>query len=336
MVALEEFRRIMTGEDAMNRFLILLILSVASIFVAGAAALTQEAPPPWAYPVNPPDFKPPPDDGTLRRVPNSTASMTLTQVRDLFYAPDWHPGDHPPMPEVVASGRKPNVFACGFCHRADGPGGAENANLMGLPAAYIVQQLADFKSGARKSSVPNRVPAQFKAKLAADVTDAEVQAAAAYFSALKPRAVIRVVETKTVPKTSVTAWFLSAVNTKEKEPIGERIIEVPKNLEQFVSRDARSRFIAYVPNGSVRKGRALAASGDQALRCGTCHGPGLKGLGVVPGIAGRSPSYIVRQLYDFKHGARAGADSALMKPSVEKLSIRDMISLAAYAASLKP
>ncbi|MDB5631714.1 MAG: cytochrome C-binding protein [Tardiphaga sp.] len=320
----------------MNRFLILSILSVASTFFPGAVALTQEAPPPWAYPVNPPDFKPPPDDGTLRHVPDSTASMTLTQVRDLFYAPDWHPGDHPPMPEVVASGRKPNVFACGVCHRADGPGGPENANLMGLPAAYIVQQLADFKSGARKSSVPDRIPTKLKTTLAANVTDAEVQAAAAYFSALKPRAVIRVVETEMVPKTIVSGWFLTALNTGEREPTGERIIEVPENLEQFVSRDTRSRFIAYVPTGSIEKGRALAASGEQAVRCGTCHGPDLKGLGAVPGIAGRSPSYLVRQLYDFKHGTRAGADSAQMKPSVEKLSIRDMISLAAYAASLAP
>jgi cytochrome c553 len=319
----------------MNRFLILSILSAASTFVP-AAALTQEAPPPWAYPVNPPDFKPPPDDGTLRRVPDSTASMTLAQVRDLFYAPDWHPGDHPPMPEVVASGRKPNVFACGVCHRADGPGGPENAYLMGLPAAYIVQQLADFKSGARKSSVPDRIPTKFKTTLAANVTDAEVQAAAAYFSALKPRAVIRAVETEMVPKTIVSGWFLTALNTDEKEPIGERIIEVPENLEQFVSRDTRSRFIAYVPTGSIEKGRALAASSGQAVGCGTCHGPDLKGLATVPGIAGRSPSYIVRQLYDFKHGTRAGADSAQMKPSVEKLSIQDMISLAAYAASLAP
>jgi cytochrome c553 len=320
----------------MNRFLIVSILSVASTFVPGEVALTQEAPPPWAYPVNPPDFKPPPDDGTLRRVPDSTATMTLTQVRDLFYAPDWHPGDHPPMPEVVASGRKPNVFACGVCHRADGPGGPENAYLMGLPAAYIVQQLADFKSGTRKSSVPDRIPAKLKTTLAANVTDAEVQAAAAYFSALKPRAVIRVVETEMVPKTIVSGWFLTALNTDEKEPNGDRIIEVPENLEQFVSRDTRSRFIAYVPTGSIEKGRALAASGDQAVRCETCHGPDLKGLGAVPGIAGRSPSYIVRQLYDFKHGARAGADSAQMKPSVEKLSTGDMISLAAYAASLAP
>jgi cytochrome c553 len=262
--------------------------------------------------------------------------MTLTQVRDLFYAPDWHPGDHPPMPESVASGRKPNVYACGFCHRADGPGGPENAYLMGLPAAYIVQQLADFKSGARKSSVQNRVPTQLKAKLAADITDAEVQSAAAYFASVKPRTVIRVVETELVPKTHVTAWFLSVANADEKEPIGERIIEVPENLQDFISRDTRTRFIAYVPTGSIEKGRALAASSDQRVPCDACHGPDLKGRGTVPGIAGHSPTYTFRQLYDFKHGARGGPDSAQMKPSVEKLSIQDMIFIAAYAASLDP
>ena len=128
------------------------------------------------------------------------------------------------------------------------------------------------------------------------------------------------------------------MRTGEKEPIGQRIIEVPEDLEQFVSRDARSRFIAYIPIGSIQKGQALSGSGGggKTVQCGICHGSDLKGLGSIPGIAGRSPSYIVRQLYDFKHGARAGAGSALMKPSVEKLTVDDMLSLAAYAASLSP
>jgi hypothetical protein len=62
----------------------------------------------------------------------------------------------------------------------------------------------------------------------------------------------------------------------------------------------------------------------------------LSRLGPIPGIAGRSPSYIVRQLYDFKYGTRAGNSSALMKASVEKLAVEDMLALAAYAASLAP
>jgi len=134
--------------------------------------------------------------------------------------------------------------------------------------------------------------------LAKAATDAEVEAAAAYFSALKPRAVIKVVEADTVPRTYVTGRHLAASSTGGREPIGQRIVEVPEDLERFVSRDARSRFIAYVPPGAVQKGQALAASGGggKTVQCGVCHGTDLKGLGPIPGIAGRSPSYIVRQL----------------------------------------
>jgi cytochrome c553 len=312
------------------------LLSLA-IGVGATPAQSQEAPPVWAYPVNPPDFKPAPDDGTPRHVPDSSAAYTLTQIRDLFIAPDWHPGDHPAMPGVVALGRKPDVRACGVCHRADGPGGPENASLAGLPAVYIVQQMRDFASGARKTSVPERVPTQLMTTLAKAATTDEIEVAAAYFSALKPRPTITVTETQTVPKTFVAGWFLAAVKPGEKEAIGKRIIEVPEDLEQFESRDARSKFIAHVPVGSVAKGRALATGGSgRTVKCGICHGPELKGLGPIPGIAGRSPSYLVRQLYDIKHGARAGIGSALMKQVVDGLTLDDMVALAAYAASLPP
>jgi cytochrome c553 len=296
----------------------------------GASALGQEAPPAWAYPVNPPGFKAPPDDGTPRRVPDSDLTLTLTQVRDRFFSPDWHPGDHPPQPEVVAHGRKPDVLACGFCHRADGPGGPESANLMGLPAPYIKQQIADFKSGTRKSSVMNRAPMALKMAIVKAVTDEEIALAANYFSSLRPRSVIRVTESAMVPKTVVAGWFLIVDNTGGTEPIGDRIIEIADDLGRFVSRDARVTFTANVPPGSIQKGQALAAP------CKACHGADLKGIGSVPGIAGRSPTYIFRQLYDYKRGVRAGAASAQMTPSVQNLTTNDMIGLAAYAASLKP
>lgn len=315
----------------------LVIAAWVSTLAAGTPAQGAEGPPEWAYPMNPPGLKPPPDDGVPRRVPGSSATFTLTQIRDRFFSPDWHPGDHPPLPEQVARGKKPDVPACGFCHRAEGTGGPENANLAGLPAAYLVQQVADFKSGARKTSVPKRNIDQ-KLSMFNAATDADIAAAAAYFSALKPKSIIRVIESDTAPKTYVTSNHLVAVNTGEKEPIGTRIIEVPEDFEQFASRDSRSRFLAYVPPGSIQKGQALAATGGggKTLQCGACHGPDLKGLGPIPGIAGRSPSYIVRQLYDFKQGARAGSGSVLMKASVENLTVDDMIALAAYAASLVP
>jgi cytochrome c553 len=56
----------------------------------------------------------------------------------------------------------------------------------------------------------------------------------------------------------------------------------------------------------------------------------------IPGIAGRSPSYLVRQIYDFQQHTRQGDAGAMMAPIVEKLSHGDMIALAAYISSLKP
>jgi len=312
------------------------IFAFAFAFVAGLPAYAAEGPPEWAYPVNPPDFKPPEEDGVPRRVPGSTATYSVTQLRDRFIAPVWHPGEHPPLPEVVAQGRKPDVFACGFCHRADGPGGPENANLAGQPAAYLVQQMADFRSGARKTSVAKR-NVDLMISLSKPMTDAEIAAAAAYFSALKPRAVIKVVEADTVPKTFITFNHLAALPSGEKEPIGKRIVEVPEVLEQFANRDTHAQFIAYVPPGSVKRGEALVKTGaGKTIQCTICHGPDLKGLGNMPGIVGRSPSYMVRQLYDLKSGARAGPYSSMMKPVVAELSVDDMAQIAAYLATQAP
>lgn len=305
----------------------------------GAADMKVEGiePPAWAYAVNPPDFKPPADDGSLRDVPESSATYTLTQVRDGFLSPDWHPEAHPPMPEIVAHGRKPAVLACGYCHRAEGTGGPENTSLAGLPAFYIIQQMADFKSGARKSSVPDRAPVSNMIAAAKAGTAEEIEAAANYFSSLKPKRIIRVVETRMVPKHKVFGWHMLPIQGSEPEPIGQRILESPEDLERFVSRDSRVHFVAYVPEGSVERGRVLATTGGEGrtVQCAVCHGPDLKGLGPIPPIAGRSPTYLFRQLYDFKSGARAGFSSVLMKPTVEHLTLDDMIALAAYVASLQ-
>ena len=293
--------------------------------------------PSWAYPWLP-DFKAAADDGVPRHVPDSAAAFTLTQERDLFFAPDWHPADHPPMPDVVASGRRPEVRACGSCHRVEGTGGPENSSLAGLPAAYIIQQMADFKSGARKFSGPPRSPVTLMIAIAKAATDSEVQAAAAYFSSLKPKPVIRVVETDTAPKTQIARVFYMLLPDGGTEPLGQRIVEVPDDVQQFEHRDPCSTFTAYVPAGSIIRGEVLAKGHGPAdsAACVTCHGPDLKGADSIPGIAGRSPSYLVRQLYDLQQGSRAGDASAPMKPIVERLSPQDMIALAAYVASLKP
>ena len=203
--------------------------SIFAVCICNAADL-----PGWAYPIPPPGVKPPADDGSIRRVPDSKVGYTLTQVRDRFMAPDWHPQDHPKMPEVVARGRAPSVLACGFCHRANGPGGPENASLAGLPYAYIVQQMNEYKSGARSSALPKRLPQSLMISTSKAVTDEEVKEAATYFSSLKPRQNIRVVESTMVPKTQSGSWILEKSALNETEAIGQRIIELPEDVEQPV------------------------------------------------------------------------------------------------------
>lgn len=322
----------------MRPLLFAAVLSLALGSEALQPAYTADKPPAWAYPVTPPDFKLPPDDGSVKHVPDSSAAFSIGQIRDRFFTKDWHPSDHPPMPEIVSHGRKPDVLACGHCHRADGSGGPENANLAGLPADYIVRQMADFRSGARKSSVPQRLPVSLMLSVARAVSDDEVAKAAAYFSSLKPKERIKVVETDTVPKTYI-AWLIFAISRDGgKEPIDQRIVEVPDDLDQFESYDDRARFTAYVPVGSVAKGEALVTTGgaDKTVQCAICHGPDLKGVGPIPSIAGRFPSYIVRQLFDMKHGQRTGPWSPLMAGAVANLDEDALISIAAYLASRDP
>ena len=84
-------------------------------------------------------------------------------------------------------------------------------------------------------------------------------------------------------------------------------------------------------------GEELARTGSgRTIQCDICHGSDLKGLADVPAIAGLSPIYIARQLWDIKHGARAGQSAALMLAVVVNLTDDDVINLSAYIASLDP
>jgi cytochrome c553 len=57
---------------------------------------------------------------------------------------------------------------------------------------------------------------------------------------------------------------------------------------------------------------------------------------VVPALRGRSPSYIARQIGDFKSGARRGVWAPLMEPVVAAMSADDILDVSAYLASLPP
>jgi cytochrome c553 len=172
--------------------------------------------------------------------------------------------------------------------------------------------------------------------IAKGMTDEEIKQSAEYFSKIKWTPWIKVVETKEVPKTRIAGGLFLKLEGSQTEPLGQRIIEVPENTERTeMLRDPRSGFTAYVPVGSLKKGEALVMNGGggKTTACSICHGPDLKGLGPVPGIAGRSPSYLVRQMWDMKAGARNGLWTDLMKPVIAKLTEEDLLNIAAYTAS---
>lgn len=315
-----------------------------SVVMAGTLSAGTPAaplpPPAWAYPINPPAAPGarPPNGTTPRHVPGSRAAYTDAKIDDLFVAPDWHPQDHPAAPGIVVHGRAPEVYACGHCHRMAGSGGPENAKLAGLPADYIVRQLQDYQRGARTTALPARVPQSFMIRIARALTAPEMAAAAAYFAHVATAINIHVVESAQVPRTHVEGWRLGADQDGTLEAIGHRIVELPDRPRDFERRDSRTTFTAYVPPGSLARGKAVATTGAgvSVLACATCHGAQLQGLGQAPPIAGRSPTYMIRQLYEIQAGIRAGAAVAPMKIGIAALSLDDMIAAAAWAASLPP
>ena len=304
--------------------------------------------PGWAYPVAA-AVPGPKDDGTVFHVPNSTIGMTLTQARNASDVPDWHPDEHPAMPDVVRKGRTAEgVRACGYCHYPNGLGRPENASIAGLPIPYFIQQVNDFKNGVRKTSEPSMRPPQLMIQTAKAATDADVRTAAEYFASLKLKPWIKVVESKTAPKTEILGGMLVPLEDKSTEPIGNRVVEVPVDAHLTEGlRDSQSPFVAYVPVGSIARGEALVTTGGARIAggkvlpgktaaCGTCHGPDLTGYADIPPIAGRSPSYMVRQMLDMQKGNRNGPGAKWMKPVVANLTLDDMVAIVAYVSSRSP
>jgi cytochrome c553 len=292
----------------------------------------------WAYPV--PDQTPPGAgaDNAPKKLDGSTRAYTQAQIDDQFNPPDWFPDQHGPLPNVVQRGIQ--AQACGSCHLMSGMGHPESATLAGLPVAYMLRQMEDFKNGLRKDPKihePSARAARMN-NIAAGLPDEEMRKAIEWFAAMKPIPWYKVEEAQTVPKSWVNGGRMRLpLPSGGTEPLGNRIITMPQDAAKVELRDPRSGFIAYVPPGSLKKGEALAGGGSgKTVNCTICHGEGLKGLGDVPRLAGIHPIYIVRQLYDVQTGANTSSAAALMKKVVEKLTEDDMVALAAYAGSLAP
>lgn len=277
-----------------------------------------------------------PADMTKFTLPGSKYSFTRAEVRNAYNPADWFPEDHPAMPDIVAHGKQPDARACAFCHMPNGKGRPENAPVAGLPREYIIGQLEDFKSGARVTGEP-RKPNDMTL-ISQRMTPEDMEAAAAYFASMKWTQWIRVVETDTVKKTRIAGQMYHLVDDGTTEPIGVRIVEAPENEEEETLRAPRTGFVAYVPTGAIKRGENLVTTGGggRTLPCTVCHGADLMGVGAIPPLAGRSPSYLARQIFDIKSGARNGPMATLMKPVVANLTAQDIVDIFAYTASRKP
>ena len=266
------------------------------------------------------------------RAPGSAKEYEAAKIAGNANPPDWFPDEHPAAPPSVKGG--PGItLACGSCHLMSGQGHSESADLAGMPAEYLIRQMAYYKAGTRKDDAR-------MGPLAKATSDEDVREAAEYFAALKPSVFVKVIETASPPKT-----FIATAGRHRQlhpdggtEPIGHRILQIPADPFRTEIRDPHSGFIAYVPPGSIARGEALVKGGGsgKTVQCAICHGEGLKGLGEVPRLAGLQPLYIARQLFDMRYGSSAGKAAALMKAAVKNLSDDDIIAISSYLGSLPP
>jgi cytochrome c553 len=310
--------------------------------------------PAWAYAIPPAPVagtQPPPaavEDGTLFSVPGSSLKFTASKIRgrldsdpDVRVAPaDWFPEDHPVMPQIVAEGDNArNISACSSCHLPNGKGRPENAPPAAQSKEYNIMTMMDMKNGLRASADPRKNNTRNMVNFVKAMTEQEIEEAAEYYAAMKWTPWIKVQEVTEVPKmrSANGMWLPLTGASAGIEPIGMRVIETPENVELAEKlKSPRSGFIAYVPPGSVAKGKATVTTGDngKTLACTICHGEDLHGVGTIPGIAARSPSYNARQLFDYQAGTRKGVMAELMMPVVEKLTNEDFVNITAYLASL--
>jgi cytochrome c553 len=264
--------------------------------------------------------------------PGSAKEYDAAEIAGNANPPDWFPDEHPAAPRSVRGGSG-ITMACGSCHLMSGQGHPESADIAGMPAEYLIRQMAYYKAGTRKDDAR-------MGPIARAASDDDVRQAAEYFAALKPAVWVKVIETATPPRT-----FIATAGRHRQlhpdggtEPIGRRILEIPADPFRTEIRDPHSGFIAYVPPGSIARGEALVTGEPpgKTVRCAICHGEALKGLGEVPRLAGLQPLYLARQLFDMRYGSSAGKAAALMKAVVANLTDDDIIAISAYVASLPP
>lgn len=318
-----------------------LLISAQQNAPASPAAPIPAGLPDWAYapplpPGTPIPSAMPADDATVMSMPGSSKTFTRGELRMLKDTTDWHPEDRQGvMPDIVRVGRQPAVRHCTLCHLPDGSGRPENASLSGLPVAYLLQAMQDYRDGVRRSADPRKNNVMIG--YAKALTREEDLAAAQYFSRQPYPRRLKVVESKTAPKVRMQgqgAGMHMAVPAAEgggMVPIHpDEIVEVPDDNLRAEARDTHLTWTAYVPPGMLNRGKQVASK----YQCAMCHGANFEGIGPVPALAGRSPSYAVRQMFDMKTGARRGPWTKMMESIVSRMTPKEMAEVSAFTASI--
>jgi cytochrome c553 len=278
----------------------------------------------WAYPVSPPAGTPNPEDAPPVGPVNE--ALVRTSYTGL-----------PQAPAIVATS-KPTP--CVTCHLANGNGHPPTADVSGLSANYIVEQVHAYRDGQRVDKRTGRMVAVAKA-----ISEADLTAAAEYYAAIGPE---RQEWIKTVVGTEVPKhyFFVGPGGIAFKSPEGGTV-PIPKGQVVVMSQDEdmvrvedqlRGGFVQYVRPEQMQLGQRIIADGDggRLARCSACHGADLKGQGDVPRLLGRQTLYIIRAMNDMRTGANKNPRAAPMAAVAARMTDEDIVGAAVYLASKAP
>ncbi len=188
--------------------------------------------------------------------------------------------------EGNADAGKTKAASCASCHGATGISAIGTfPNLAGQKDAYIVKQLADFKSGARTNMM--------MAPMAANLSEQDMADLAAYFSIQK-----RTSEEAVASDDSSAPATASAAGS----------------VEIVTSTTAKGLYA-----GDVKAGQ------EKSVMCASCHGAdGNSLIAIYPKLAGQSASYTAKQLANFKSGERVNSIMAGMVAGLSPKDMDDL------------
>lgn len=180
---------------------------------------------------------------------------------------------------------KTKAAMCAACHGETGLNPSPTyPDLAGQKDAYIVKQLADFKSGARTDMM--------MAPMAANLSEQDMADLAAYFSA----------QERTTPKAAAAGDTASATTAPAS------------NVEVVTFTGARKIYAGDVKAGQQKAAMCASCHGSD----------GNSPVAIYPKLAGQSASYIAKQLADFKSGERSDPVMAGMVASLSEQDMNDL------------